>query len=203
MMRLDEYAKIKNNYCIAYFGGSNEYLTQLRLLRPFIEQKFQELNIYYCCKDECIKYLKDDKLSITISELRLRKNEFAHIKELTFNGQNHPILDLLQEAKIENCTLPIEPALEFTNICLIKTNGNYPTGNLLKSQIKTLQKIAFQNGFKVEIDGDWQNAGIIYGVESVELFEAAARGIKSYLIPTGNGEQLFKKMFKNGEILHI
>ena len=90
-----------------------------------------------------------------------------------------------------------------TNICLIKTNGNYPTGNLLKSQIKTLQKIAFQNGFKVEIDGDWQNAGIVYGVESVELFEAAARGIKSYLIPTGNGEQLFKKMFKNGEILHI
>ncbi len=202
MVRLDQYAKIKNNYCIAYFGNSNEYLTQLRLLRPIFEQRFDTLNIYYCCKDECIKYLNDEK-SLTVAELREKRHEFAHIKELTFDGTNHPVLQLLAQSGIDNYTIPVVPAIEHTNICLIQTLGSYPTVGLLKQQVKTLQKIAFQKGYEVEINGDWRRAGLVYGVESVEIFEAAAAGLKTHLIPTGNGERLYKNMFIDGDVLHI
>lgn len=203
MIRLDQYAKIKNNYCIVYLGASNEYLVQLKLLRPFFELRFKELNIFYCCRDECFKYLEEDKKSIKLTDLKNQKNNFAHIRELTYDGQSHPIMQLIDEANIKNYTIPVEPAKEFTNICLIKTFGSYPTVSLLKSQIKTIQRLASQQNLEVKIDEDHRNAGVVYGVESVELFESAAKGLKTYLIPTGKGEQLYKNMFKNGEVLNI
>ena len=202
MIALEQYNKIRNNYCLAYFGGSNEYLVQLRLLRPIFEQYFKGLNIYYCCSDDKIKYLRGTDRVLTLSELRERKSEFAHVKEMTYNGQSHPVLDLLEQSGINRFSIPTHTT-DHTNICSIVTKGSYPTINLLQTQIRAIQKMSIHNGYEIQINGNWEEAGLVIGVESVDLFEAAARGIKTYLIPSGNGEQLYKKMFPNGNILHI
>ena len=203
MIGLEHYASIKNNYCIGYFGNSDEYLIQLRLLRPFLERRFHGLNIYLSCKDASIQYLDNCDKVIPLSGLRDKKSKFAHVRELRFNGNTHPIADLLTESFISNYVITSHIEEEHTNLCVISTQGSYPTSPLKKKQIDILKRKAYDKGFEIQIDGDFKNAGMVMGVESVGLFEAAAKGLQTYLVPTGVGERLYQNMFPNGEVINI
>lgn len=202
MINLEHYARIKNNYCLGYFGTSDEHLVQLRLLRPNMERQFPGLKIYLGCKDASYGYLQGCDRVVKVSEIRKRKLEFAHVKELRFNGKEH-VIDLFAKRCNLDCRLDIEPQKEHTALCVIVTEGSYPTKNLIKKQVDILKRVARERNYEVEVDGDIENAGMVMGVESPKLFEAAAKGIKTVLVPTGLGERLYERMFPNGEVLKV
>lgn len=202
MIRFDDYAKIVNNYCLCYFGSSDEYLVQLRLLKPIFELVFPDITIYLGCKDEKIHLLQDCKHTLKLTEIKIKKNEFAHISEIKFNGRTHPIEDILLESSIAN--FGIAPASTDKTIkCLIVTKGSHPTKPLTMDQVNKLKRMAVARGMEYEIDTDIKGTGLVVGVESVQICEAAASGIETILIPTGVGSRLYKKLFPNLQLLHI
>ena len=173
MISFANYSKIANNYCVCYFGHSDEYLVQLRLLKPIIEKSFPDLNVYIGCKDEKSHILGDCNHILKLTELKIRKSEFAYISELKYNGSTHPIEDFLVGAKITNFVLPI-PKVDRTVKCVIVPSGSYPTNPIEKHKIELLKRVATSKGMCCEIGGSIKGAGLVAGVESVELCEAAA-----------------------------
>lgn len=203
MIRFTDYANICNNYCICYFGYSDEYLVQLRLLQPIIERHMQGLNIFLGCRDEKIGILKGCDKTLRISDLKVRKDEFAHIRELQYNGSTHPVEDLMKEVGEIDYKTNTPPLHDRTVKCVIITKSNHPTSSLLEKQTKTLTLIAKEAGYSVEYDSDISNSGLVMGVESYGLFEAASRGIETRLVPTGVGTRLYKRMFLNTSVLNV
>lgn len=196
MLPFSHYAKIKDFYCICYFGYADEYLVQLRLLKPIFEKHFPGLKIYLGCKDDKLHLLGDLDCVLKISELKVRKHDFAHIKQVQYNGQIHPIEELLIEAEIDNYAVKVGDSVKTTK-CVIITESAYPTKPLEIRQIEVLKKMARDRGFEPVLNQAIDNAGLVMGVESVGLFESAARGIETILVPTGIGARLYKNLFPN------
>lgn len=199
MISFTDYAKIANNYCICYFGYADEYLVQLRLIKPLLEKKFPDINIYLGGKDEKTHILGNDDKVLKLSELKIRKTEFAHISEIKSNGETHPIEDLLIGAGITNFAIDCPQSVK-THKCVIISSGVFPTKPLEKDKIERLKK---RTPMHCEIDTDISGAGLVMGVESAALCEAAAMGIETVLVPTGVGSRLYKKMFPNLQVVHI
>lgn len=200
MVDFVKFAKISNNYCVCYFGYSDEYLIQLRLLKPVLETEFPGLNIYIGCQDDKAHLLGDSSYVLRITELKAKKEDFAYIKELRFDGSAHPVLNFLDESKIVHFGVPVGISIKTTK-CVIVTKSQYPTKPLEIAQIETLKKMARDNGFEPVLDETIKNAGLVMGVESPDLFEAAGRGIETVLVPTGLGTRLYKGMFSNGIVM--
>lgn len=203
MIEFHHYARIKDNYCICYFGHSDEYLVQLKLLKPIIERELPGLKIHFGCKDDKASLLGECDGLLKISEFKARRSDFAHMKELKFNGQMHPVEELLVDAGIKNWAVAGEPQKDHANRCVIITQGSHPTKPLEARQIETLKRMHKEKGYEVEIDTDTGTAGLVVGVESFGLFEAAGRGIQTKLVATGVGTRLYKGLFPFGEVLHI
>jgi hypothetical protein len=202
MISFTDYAKVANNYCVCYFGQSDEYLIQLRILKPVLEKEFPDLTIYIGCKDDKTHILKDCNHILKLSELRIRKNDFAHISELRCNGTTHPIEDFIISAGITNFGIQ-PPTPDKTVKCVIISKSFHPTKPLEKDMIDKLKKIAVTQGMYCEIDTNIKGAGLVMGVESADLCEAASVGIETILVPTGAGTRLYKTMFPNIKVLHI
>lgn len=200
MIRFTDYAKISNNCCICYFGQSDEYLVQLRLLKPILEREFPEIIIHIACNDEKIHHLKNCTHTLKASEIKLKKNDFAYITEIKCNGVTHPIEDFLNKAGVNNCSIPTTPK-EKTNKCVIITKGSFPTKSIDINKIQQIKKLT--SGMDCELDTNISEAGLVIGVESVGLCEAASQGIETILIPTGVGARLYKKLFPIQKIVHI
>lgn len=200
MIAFEEYVKIKNNYCICYFGYCNEYLVLLELLRPCIESTFPGMNFYISCKDDCLSFLSDHTKVLPISELKIRKKEFAHIKELKNDGKKHPVQDILEQSNIK---LPIFDLQnnQITSKAIIVNENIYPTNPLTSKQIQTAIRIAELRGFQVELSNDWNNSGLVIGVESEAVLRAAHFGIPVILADNGIGTNFYSKLFPNLTIL--
>lgn len=202
MIRFQEYSKIANHYCVSYFGHSDEYLVLLKSIKPILDQEFSKLKISICCKDDKAQIINQDYV-ITLSQLRETKNQFAYISELKYNGTTHPIEDFLAISKIKNIPDVVKDKTQ-TSRCVIITEGNYPTKPLEKIQIEKLKSIAFSKGMSIEINSNnIIGAGLVLGVESVALAEAAYQGIETHLVPTGVGTRLYKRIFPNLNLVHI
>lgn len=202
MMGFEDYAKVKDNYCICYFGYSDEYLVQLRLIKPLLEKRFPGLNICFGCKDDKKHLLKGCEPILEVSKIKVSKKGFAHIREVRCNNQTHPIEDLLDECGIKNSVIVKKNQPRLTSKCVIITKGNYPTRDLETREIQTLKIVAREDGFDIDVDGDIADASLVMGVESIGLFEAAARGVATQLVPTGLGTRLYKLLFPNGIVRH-
>ena len=201
MVALTDYAKIKNHYCICYFGYSDEYLVQLRLVMPFLERAFPGLKIHLGCKDDKTHFLQGCSDVLKISELKIRKKDFAYVREIRFNGNTHPVEDLLAEARVQNVVVTTESQVKTTK-AVIFANGSYPTKSLTTIEIETLKKMAKSQGCEPEVDGSIEDAGMVMGVECAPLFEAAAKGIRTTLVPNGVGTRLYKMLFPNAIVMH-
>lgn len=200
MIGFEQYSRIKNNYCLAYFGYSDEYLVQLRLLKPVFEQHFPGLTICLGCKDDKTHLLRDSGHLLTISKIKVERRSYAYIREVRFNGRTHPIEDLLVEAQIKTVGLSIPQQSRVNNRCVIITHGAYPTKPLTTQEIQNLKGSVSDQGYEFEIDTDPSGASLVMGVESVGLFEAAAQGITTKLTTTGFGTRLYRCMFPKGEM---
>lgn len=195
MIEFTKYAQIKDRYCVCYFGPAEEYVLQLMLLKPVIEEKYQGVQIFVGCRDESANLFPNNNFVFKHSDLRTRRFDFGHIKELRFNGKTHPIEQFLEESNILNYAINTNLQIEKTSRCVILTKGCFPTISLNDDQVEKLVRIAKSEGYDVEIDQPVQNSGLVMGVESFGLFQAASQGIETKLIPTGFGTELYKKMF--------
>jgi hypothetical protein len=201
-MPLPDYVKIKDNYCIAYFGHNKEYIVQLKLLRPFMEKQFPGVKVYLACRQESFYLLEKEINILNQEELKNNKNNFAYIRELTSNMESHPVEDFMEESEIP-CGPIIETSQISQNKVVLLTNGIIPVKSLSGKQIKVALEFIQNKGFKAEINTSIKDAGWVVGVENEQLYEAAAMGKQVTLIPTGFGENLFNKMFPQGQILRI
>lgn len=197
MVPFEHYVKIKDNYCICYFGYCDEYLLLLELLLPKIEEKLSGLNLFIGCKDNNINLFNNREKVLPISVLKTRKSEFAHIKELQFNGINHPIEELVNEIDV-NLKFNIDKKIDNYKKAVIITHGFYPTNPMTSNQIKTASSLV--KDLNIEINGNWRDADVVIGVESIALIKAAIAGIRTIIVPNGIGTQFYKNMF-NLEVL--
>lgn len=195
------YAKIKDNYCLAYFGNNKEILIQLKLLRPFMEDTFPGVKIFIACREDALYLLQDEERILTKNELKDSKNMFGYIRELLCDMQTHPVEEFMNESDIP-CG-PVNNLQVTDGHCVLLTNGVIPVKSLTGVQIKKAIEYCRENGQEPIINGSIQNAGWVIGVECDQLYKAASLGIKTTLIPTGFGENLFKKMFPHGQILDL
>lgn len=198
---LPQYAQIKDNYCIAYFGNSKEYLVQLALLRPFMEKAFPGVKVYLSCKDDCMYILKNEERIISKTELKESRNSFGYIRELLCDMQSHPVEEFMKESNI-----PFGPICRTTQnegYAILLTNGIVPVKPLNGDQIKKAIDFIRSKGEEPVLNENVENASWVVGVECEQLYSAAAQGKKVTLIPTGFGENLFKIMFPDCQILSI
>jgi len=162
MIGFADYANVKDNYCICYFGYSDEYLVQLRLIKPLLEKRFPGLNICFGCKDDKKHLLEGCGPILEVSKIKVSKKGFAHIRELRCNNKTHPVEDLLDECGIQHHVVAKnKPRL--TNKCVIITKGTYPTKNLESHEVQSLKLAAKEQNFDVDVDGDVSDAGLVMG----------------------------------------
>lgn len=204
MISFTKYAKIKDFYCLCYYGNSDEYLLQLLLIKPFLENRFSGIKIRIGCKDDKKNMLfANNELFLSQSSIVSERLNFGYVREIRFNGKIHPIEEIIKECNIDNFTVVSDLQKDYNNKCVIITKGNYPTVSLEQDKIKILKSIGSQEGFECFLDDDVSDAGLVMGVESWGLFEAASRGVRTKLWPTGLGTWLYKTMFPRGEIIKI
>lgn len=205
MIPLPEYSKIKDNYCIAYFGHCKEYLVQLRLLRPAMESIFPGIRIFLCCNDDYLYVLKDEPRILGKTTLLQNKSQFAYIRELVFNGADHPIEEFMRESDI-----PIGPIRELPIYCkptgglaALLTQCQHPVRSITGSQTQKAIQFAKDLGCDVQINKGTELCDVVISVENELLYESASQGRPVFLIPTGLGENLCKAMFPGIQIVSI
>lgn len=200
MIPFSSYRLIKDTYCVAYFGGCDEYIAQLVYLRNMIIQQLPELQLYIGCRDSVLHLFNDPEQLIPLSTIDQWKNKLAHIRELRCDMLSHPVEDFFEESGF-NYTINVGKAAEPTSVCAIVPKSVSPTKNLTAEQLQKAKKIAQLKGFTPQVTDTPINAGWVIGVESFPLFQAAAAGIRTTLIASGLGTKLYKKMFPYGEVL--
>ena len=201
MITLSHYSRIKDNYCISYFGPCEDYIVQLRLLRPFIEESLPGLRVYIACKDQSVHWLKDCDRIIKLSEIKIKRTDVAYTLELSFDGKYHPIQKLMDNINIKNYVIKNHCNEERTVKCVILTKGEFPTKSLSQHQIDVLADKVEKDGYEVYIDKPVEDSGLVIGVEHPGLFHAASLGVNAILVSTGVGANLFKNMFPHLSVI--
>ena len=167
-----------------------------------MEKTFPGVEVYIACKEEAMRIFKDEHRVLSKKELEQSYGELAYIRELNCNMRDHPVQQFMIESGI-----PYGPINQKVNTlnknCLIVSKGQLPTKSLTESQLDLVKNLAKNQGYTVATDGNYKDFGWIIGVESEEIFEAAALGIRTTLIITGFGEKLYQKMYPSGEILRL
>jgi hypothetical protein len=196
---LPRYLSIKDNYCISYFGYNKEYITQISLLRPIIESTYPGLKIYICCRDDFIYLLEGEERICCKSNYE--KRNFAHTKEITNNIEKHPVEALMEESEIPCGPIILEKKEKKLKKTAILTNYCFPTRPLSSKQINNIIK-SIDGDFEINpFTKNWyENFDSVVGIENECLYKAASLGLDTTLVPTGNGENLFIKMFPNNQI---
>ena len=198
----NKYNKIKDKYCIVYYGNCNEYIMQLLYLVPAIEKELPGIQVYVACRNPLI-YLRKffGKKLVTGKEMGKARQTFAYVRELKCNMVSHPVEDLLIESNLEVPSLtPPQPTSQ-TKKCVIWPHGILPTNSIDEKQIELLKAKAITQGYEPQISKQIEGAGWVIVVESEPLFMAAIMGIRTTLIPTGLGTNFYQKLFPLNEIL--
>lgn len=194
-----KYVKIKDKFCLRYVGNNTEYIAQLQALRPQIEKELPGLKLFIACADSEYPRFQNDAQIICITQLNQERDKFGYIREFTNCLQEHPVLKFLKESKIP--IYPLEtPQPPPTTKCVICPYGSSPVQSLKNDEITFFETLAKSKGFKPQIGEDVDNSGWVIGVENRPFYEAAINGVKTTLVPTGLGTELYRKMFPLGEI---
>ena len=195
MVALSHYAKIINNIGFCYFGHAPEYVVALNYLLPIIRQKYPELTISLYVRDEFVCFGGSP-------ESALERAHYAIIKEFKIDpAGDHVIFTFIKDAGLSFPTLPITST---GTTCLICPHAVFPASSFTPSQIETLVRIAHDRGYHPKVAAstdEIDSAAWVVGAENEYVFLAAARGIRSVLMPSGPGTELYRTMFPHGEIL--
>jgi hypothetical protein len=204
---LNQYAKVKDKYCISYLGDNIEYIAQLLYVRKAIEQEFPGISIYICCKSKHVHLVNGDNKIIPLEKINKdTKRQFACVRTIQCDQISHPILNLIEESNVTLCHLP-SPIRKNTHNkkCVIYPNGNLPVQSLSKEEVTKIVRYCQKQGYNPTVVSDHttENFGWAIGVECMALFYASCQGIKTSLVPTGVGTRLYQKLFPSMEIINL
>jgi hypothetical protein len=198
---LPEYNRIKDNYCIAYYGHCKDLVLEIKLLLPQMREHYPEINIFISCLDQYSYYFKEENNFIPQSQIQNKKSDLAYIRELKYNDEIHPLYRFLKESEIKIKPVAVVPKPIGKTIGLI-CQSNSPVKSLSGSEIQKYINYCENKGYKVIIN-EANNVDWIIGVESAQLIEAAVSGKSVTLIQSGLGTDLLMKMFENLGVLNI
>lgn len=196
MLLLPDYRKIKDKYCLSYFGHCADYLVQLKYLRPLIKEKYPGLQIFIICRQEDAHIFKQES-DVIFVDFIASKNFYGCINDIRCNMRDHPV-----ELLIKDLIAPtFETTIKIPTLAYISNRTFLPTKKLkddeltlVKNKIKRVCEVS--DNFTEQVD--W-----VVGVESEILFEAAFKGLKTSLIPSGIGTNFYKSLFPRGEIFSL
>lgn len=138
------------------------------------------------------------------TDLVEQRRNFAYVREIKNNIEKHPVEHLMEESDIECGPITLEKKEKRFKNTAIFTNGYFPTRSLNFKQIDYLTNSLKKQGVAFELNPrSLEKFDTVIGVENEYLYKAASLGIDTTLIPTGNGENLFLKMFPNNQIKYI
>lgn len=162
-------------------------------LRPAIEAELPGIEIYLSGNPEFLP--PGDR----IIPAPVNNDEMAFVKELTcdLRKHKHPVEELIKESflKLNHWIVPkIKPSIGARYV--LCPNGTLPTKSLTPQQVEAVKRRT-----NAEISNDINGANWVIGVENEQIFQAAMQGIRTTLIPTGLGTDLYKKLFPSGEIM--
>lgn len=147
--------------------------------------------------------LENEQRICSKTNLEDYKRNFAYIREIKDDINKHPIEHLMEESDIPCGPIVIEKRKKILNKTAVLTNGYFPTRSLNSKQINNIIK-NISNEFVINPTNKWyDDFDCVIGVENEQLYQAAALGIDTILVPTGNGENLFLKMFPNNQIKYF
>lgn len=114
----------------------------------------------------------------------------------------HPVEKLLEESNIPKLLLKTEQK-KGGNLCAIYPFGSLPTRSLNAEQLTKVEQYVISNNMQPAINGGLESAACVIGVENEYTSLAPIKGIKTILVPTGIGENLYKSLYSNIDILKI
>lgn len=203
-IRYEHFVKIKKDIGIMYAGHCSDYVTLLKVLRPFIENSLSNVKIHLACRVDLLYLLDGCDKVMSIDEFKKNINKFGFTKEIKGSLKSpHPIEKFLKESKIE---VPVinQSSNSPSKLCCIFGEGSLPTKSLGKTEIERLKKMASYEGYDTLINPPYhtiEQAGWVISVENANLIESCLRGVKASLVPTGIGTSLLKKMFPSMSLL--
>jgi hypothetical protein len=92
------YKKIKDRYCIGYYGFDRSIVLKLIKARPIIENQLPGTIIYLSCQNEMLDILTNQPNVILSSDLSKYNGELACFREI-HDGEN-TVEKLLEESNI-------------------------------------------------------------------------------------------------------
>lgn len=197
------YVSIKDNCCISYFGHNTEYIAQLKILRPLIQEQFNDLKIWLSCNDNLLYLIEDEPNIISRTKLLSNKRIFGHIDEIKCPfDKDHPIEKYFKKLDI-NIKSMCNKSNSVSKICVISDQCVLPNKPL---HYDNIIKYIRSKGFLIkEFTNlkDLESCGWVVGIENGITYLAANKGIKTTLIPTGIGTDLFKTLFPSAEVLSL
>lgn len=167
-----------------------------------MESSFPGIKVYLSCQKDSLYLLKEEERILTKEQLKENKNLFGYIRELLCDMQSNPVEEFMNESEIKYGPIVLNQNTN-NKKCVLLTDGNAPVKSLTEDQIKSAKKHIQEKGYHLEVNGKTEDAGWIVGVENEDFYQCAAEGKAVTLIPTGFGENLFKKMFPSGQVLKI
>lgn len=171
MIALPAYAKIRDRYCIAYFGPADDYVWEMALVRPYLEGVFAGTQVYLAHRDGLV--LPFDR---TLPRKNYRKEHFGAVEELACDMRTHPVEALLHRNGLE---APVVTAEARRQVDKFLPDGVLPTRSL-----------------KVRPD----RPGVV-GVECAEFVRLCWEGCRATLVDTGLGRGLLTRMFPFLEVI--
>jgi hypothetical protein len=205
-IKYEHYAKIKDKVCMLYAGHCTDYIIIMKLIRPLLEAQFPGMTIFIACRDELLYLLRGQPRVVPRSTIKRNVNQYGYIKEIDGRmSGSHPLIEVLTESGLE---VPVVSNVSETNsrLCCIFTEGSLPTKSMSKDIRHECEAKAKFDGFEVWVNPKFETieqAGWVISVEQAALYEAAANGTKTTLVPTGVGKRLYQIMFPKGEIWKI
>lgn len=203
MKPFPQYAQAVNQICLYYDGMIPEYAVALNYVIPFIHKTYPDLEVSLYVNPVHRGY------AASISEFDV--SSFGWVKRfLTDPNDTHPILKFIQGSRLSFPSLPVGVG----ETCFVCPDAAYPSRSLSTEQVKRIRGTCAVVGSDLhpsysEVDyrpsgADkikiLSNANWVVGSENEYVFLAAAMGIRTTLIPTGPGTDLFRTLFPHGEV---
>jgi hypothetical protein len=132
-MRFEDYSKCYNKLCLLYTGIHPEYLIQLDYAIPFICNRFKELEITLCVKDDMVANTKD---AIPFSSFN--KLNFGYVREFKVHPAESTIYQFIKDAGIKFPKLKIK-----SGPALLVPSAVLPVKSLTENQISQIKMRAF------------------------------------------------------------